>query len=366
MSIKMPFAPPLPSAASSVGLWPKVTGNARGNEKLFNIASQFSDFKTAETVLKMEDTLRGTDDKTRNRVIHRLMVQTAKDKRTQLDGLNSSIADLKLEREILQELAPWWTGDLVLQRPNGSCFHRLIDACLEKRLILMLGTSKESGIQRGSVTPPVGESLTGRQSFVVEHDWASAFKGATDFDGGEVHLPYEKMVFEFVISGKRVVVLTSSDYDIARISPFIETKCAGWVIPQFIYERTDSGIEPSRTSGNVELDNMRDLLIRQIRAICISLEAEAATTEIVRAPHKLNRAREKMGRTKLVDYHVVRLAHRSRPSTLPEANDGEKRTSPRLHFRRGHWRHFGEHKTWIKWMLVGDPDLGFIDKHYRL
>jgi hypothetical protein len=40
--------------------------------------------------------------------------------------------------------------------------------------------------------------------------------------------------------------------------------------------------------------------------------------------------------------------------------------SPRLHFRRRHWRHFVNHKTWIKWTLVGDPDLGFIDKDYRL
>jgi hypothetical protein len=30
------------------------------------------------------------------------------------------------------------------------------------------------------------------------------------------------------------------------------------------------------------------------------------------------------------------------------------------------WRHFVSHKTWIKWTLVGDPDLGFIDKEYRL
>jgi hypothetical protein len=33
---------------------------------------------------------------------------------------------------------------------------------------------------------------------------------------------------------------------------------------------------------------------------------------------------------------------------------------------RGHWRHYERHKTWIKWTLVGDPDLGFVDKHYRL
>lgn len=53
----------------------------------------------------------------------------------------------------------------------------------------------------------------------------------------------------------------------------------------------------------------------------------------------------------------------------------------RLHFRRGHWSHYsnpgaGEiqftdegylrSKSWINWMLVGDPDPGFVDKHYKL
>ena len=40
--------------------------------------------------------------------------------------------------------------------------------------------------------------------------------------------------------------------------------------------------------------------------------------------------------------------------------------SPRLHFRRGHWRHYEDHKTWIRWQMVGNPDLGFVEKQYRL
>lgn len=37
-----------------------------------------------------------------------------------------------------------------------------------------------------------------------------------------------------------------------------------------------------------------------------------------------------------------------------------------MHFVRGHWRHYEVSKTWIRWHLRGDPDLGFIDKEYRL
>ena len=44
----------------------------------------------------------------------------------------------------------------------------------------------------------------------------------------------------------------------------------------------------------------------------------------------------------------------------------EPETGKRLHFVRGHWRRYEEHKTWIRWRLRGDPDLGFIDKSYRI
>ena len=103
---------------------------------------------------------------------------------------------------------------------------------------------------------------------------------------------------------------------------------------------------------------------KQIRAIAIALDAEVIETECVRAPEKLNKAREKRGEPPLRDYHIVSLAQRHRAAPLP---DHERRhRSPRLHFRRGHWRHYEEHRTWVRWTLVGNPDLGFIEKEYRL
>jgi hypothetical protein len=88
--------------------------------------------------------------------------------------------------------------------------------------------------------------------------------------------------------------------------------------------------------------------------------------DVIRAPHKLNAARERRGDVPMLDYTTINLARRrERPEPLSENGD-ESRQSVRLHFRRGHWRHFETHKTWIKWTLVGNPDLGFVEKHYRL
>jgi hypothetical protein len=191
-------------------------------------------------------------------------------------------------------------------------------------------------------------------AFVVEHDWARAFENAEDFgDDAQVRLPFPACLFEFSISGRRVAVIAhefrSDEY---RLMASIETP-AGWA---FLNLYSSQFLAP-----------VRDLIQRQIRAICVALEAEVAETEVVRAPYKLNRARERRGKQPVADYHVVRLARRSRLAPLPEeisGSDAGRRV--RLHFRRGHWRHYENHRTWIKWTLVGDPDIGFIDKHYRL
>ncbi len=103
----------------------------------------------------------------------------------------------------------------------------------------------------------------------------------------------------------------------------------------------------------------------QIRALSIALDAEVAIKEVTRAPNKLNRVREKAERVPVPNHYVVSLAKRSRAAPMAVSHEGEH-GKRRLHFRRGHWRHFETHKTWIRWMLVGNPDLGFVDKEYRV
>jgi hypothetical protein len=106
-----------------------------------------------------------------------------------------------------------------------------------------------------------------------------------------------------------------------------------------------------------------DFAWKQIRAISIALDAEVASHDVVRAPTALNERRQKKGELPLYDYRIIKLHGRILRGHAP--GTGSHR-SPRLHFRRGHWRHYQAHKTWIRWTLVGDPELGFIDKAYRL
>lgn len=293
------------------------------------------------------------------KALHRLRNDYAHERRTNL----ATEEYRKQSNETELELAQWICSPLALQRATGSVYHRFAESCRKRELRVFVGTGGADYMRNGGEVDFFHGTTA--QSFVVEHDWAAAFNGAKDFEAGEVHYPYEKMCFEFYISGKRVCVVVSEGQELDRILPAVETKAAGWALLPCAFESVNGETIPAHI-GDDRFDALRRLCADQIRAICISLEAEVTTTEIVRAPHKLNRSREKSGRAPLIDYHAVRLTHRTRPATLPDPTGDEKRTSPRLHFRRGHWRHHSNHKTWIKWQLVGDPDLGFIDKHYRL
>lgn len=56
------------------------------------------------------------------------------------------------------------------------------------------------------------------------------------------------------------------------------------------------------------------------------------------------------------------------PSMLrARAMNGGTHASPRLHERRGHWRTIADgRKVWVRDCLVGDPDLGVVEKDYLL
>jgi len=212
--------------------------------------------------------------------------------------------------------------------------------------------------------------------FLMQHDWAAAFAGDSEFDGkaNESQLPAPTCFFEYTVSGRHVIaVAPSRSPDDPLWLAIAIPKCptmdrSGWFIKG--NNSRGSTFDVFGPNANAAWQGHRRLgqfLNHQVRAASIALEAEVAETEVVRVPFKLNAARARRGQTKLPDYHVLNLANRKRYTPLPDGLvSGEKRRSPRLHFRRGHRRHYENYFIWIKWQLVGNPDIGFIDKDYRL
>lgn len=254
----------------------------------------------------------------------------------------SLLENLQQEEVALSEFISWHQQENKrLEKNEHSRLHKLIAEFKAGRVIF---AEEEKTLNDGAwvLWPDL-------QDFVVQHDWASAFNGSADYEEGVINLPYQKCAFEFRIGGKNIIVLAfqaqESELPFTLLG-FVE--CAGrWIC----------------TDAKAKEIKAFHLAWDEIRAICIALDAEVATHSVVRQSEKLNQKRIKEDKEPLHDFHVVSLSRRIKVINPAGGVSGSRK---RLHFRRGHWRHFYEFKTWVRWTLVGNPELGFIDKEYKL
>ena len=249
-------------------------------------------------------------------------------------------------------------SQLKLEAPTNSRLHQLIDAIHDDRARLNPKQGELGAlINQMTVwllahpTPPI----------LVQHDWAAAFRGAEEFDAGEWRLPYPRSVFEFRcrVDGEAhaLIVLVGGGTEGETSGVAVEE----WGAALMCIETAGVWAMTAQPAGFH--GRLTDITWSQIRAACIALDADVVKREAVHASVALNKARTKRGRAPLSDYHILRLAHRYVTRGEPL---GGTHATPRLHFRRGHWRHLPSAKTWVRWCLVGDPDLGFVNKEYRL
>lgn len=285
------------------------------------------------------------------------MVRLAQESWNEQDRIMRASVEPSLDKlsNIKTRIVEWLSRPLVMEKPQGSSLHHVMEWARTKRNVQSTDTS----------------FLTEKfQIFLLEHNWSSAFKGSGDFAVGEIQLPYDFMCFEMRVSGVRVLLMVGPQRD-CMLGLGID---GDWSCTMHHMEM-DGTLTPlvraNTTTTNVGREQVTGLLAlisAQVRAVCIMLDAEVAEVEVRRAPEKLNHQRERQGRTLLRDFHVVRLAHRHRVRAAEgkAADFDPNYTRKRLHFRRGHDRHYPNYKVWIKWQLVGDPDLGFVDKEYRL
>lgn len=264
--------------------------------------------------------------------------------KTQLKTDIQELEDAEAKIVILEDMKQWAISEsFQLQNNDCSRLHKFYEACAAGQIY---------DDSTGELAKDVTKLAQAQSTFVVKHDWAAAFDKAEGYDeNNEFKLPYDHCAFEFRINGKTIIA-------IALINP-----------EDTVWQKTFTVfLECGKHwycygSDEKKADTFLGYVWSQIKAISIALEADVATHEIVRAPAKLNEKRAKAGKTPLRDYHVVDLSRRHRVANPSGGESGKKH---RMHFVRGHWRHYEEHKTWIKWHLRGDPHLGFIQKHYAL
>lgn len=322
-----------------------------------------------DAALKVKMIFNGLPDaRTRRKVLHKVrqFMNAARAKnKIERAKTEEMLARLRTTEETMRELAAWGTNpNNRLEKPSGTKFHDFMAALREGAVV---DVTQQEGLQSAKVRDEYLEMLDPISVFLVEHDWASAFRNAEDYAGGEIHLPDEACAFECRIGGHHVIALAVEVDGAILLQPATLCTTTGRWLMQGFARRAGGGawVSDAAPEGDTS-DLIMQMLGEQMVAVCVALEAEVATSPVVRADYRLNQARERRGKLPIYDYHVVSLARRSRAEALPSDRSVTPGAKRRLHFRRGHWRHYESHKTWIKWMLVGDPDLGFVDKHYKL
>lgn len=244
--------------------------------------------------------------------------------------------------DVLNDFVAW------LENGHSKGIQRAVHPHLHK-LVMALDQEEVTGIRDRWKTEgqaKAAEFLRQAHYFMVRHRWADAFGDAVeDF---EFKLPYPFSAFEFQIDDRPVIVWVVQNGEDVAATGFVRSSTS-WIVDDFDED------EPSSVSS------VFTEAWRQIRAVCVALDSDIAETTVIRAPSRLNKRRMERRQEPIYDYHILHLDRRRvKPVGLTHHR------SPRLHFRRGHWRHYDGFKTWIKWTLVGDPDMGFVDKDYAL
>jgi len=275
-------------------------------------------------------------------------------------------SDLALVRE-------WLTGGhFKLKAPQHPLMHKALKALDLRRVY----------DEDGKLVEIENADTADLQSLLVHHDWAAVLGDAPDTQGEWIP-PYTHQCFEFLVSAsphgeeKLLPVLAFVNEESNRSTMLIcmRTFTKGWIYDCALLSlmadnfRVDARASQGRLRRGLDLSALRPLIFKQVRACCILLEAEVAETTPIRdmtyrrnePPKDNSEPLPKLG------YNVVSLADRHHTERLPPGEIHQStRRRPRLHFRRRHWRHYPTHRTQIPWTLAGNPELGFVEKEYRL
>lgn len=223
--------------------------------------------------------------------------------------------------------------------------------------------------------------------------------------GEEVHLPYEQCIFEF--KEFATFALETAEYHGGELSEEI----LGADDPSEQYEASGGerfGAVEARVLSFDESDQM-NVHAETISKAMHAVHEEENETQLEYEPLVIwNGPNERVRRATILMLGVITLleerllreqecrplsdkanrkrlvsgARAVRPYRVLTLNvaEAKRRTrgvmlqeheSPRLHWRRGHWRTLGrlsefERRTWVRRCLVGDPEKGFVAKHYTL
>jgi hypothetical protein len=195
------------------------------------------------------------------------------------------------------------------------------------------------------------------QIFVIQHNWAKLLRDQAlpQIDRDAVPpLPFDHCAFEYRIGPPGSYLLAFATTD-DRVRSHIA------VADRPPFRIMHWGMTFDGDFQTLQDERIINFSAAVVEATLIAMDSGVASAAARGCSDKLQKAREKRGKPRIDEYHVVDVVRRERNAH----SGGGAHASPRLHFRKGHWAHNDTKRWWVKWCMVGNPDLGFIDKHYR-
>jgi len=199
-------------------------------------------------------------------------------------------------------------------------------------------------------------------------------------DAGVVALPYPEVVFcqRYPIDGgghNDIVVLLRSvpDGDVTGIEYRAFHKCTN--VPEWAHHgftttfRRNGGAhhwinDPSGVFDHEDQEYWLGCTMQFVVSALAALSSKGPEIHTRPAPKDLNKRRARKGKVPIFEYRIVEI-----PAWAKAKAEGLGGThaSPRLHWRRGHVRHFRTGcTTLIRPCLVGAAENGFIHKDYAV
>ncbi|MAW89353.1 MAG: hypothetical protein CMJ42_22770 [Phyllobacteriaceae bacterium] len=216
----------------------------------------------------------------------------------------------------------------------------------------------------------IADDFTAAPHFIFDFDWTAVLRRFEGVTGAVSPLPYPKMTAEMTVNGVRVYALMTEPtdpVDVAAMYLFAELDHMR-AIGAFAHERGEwhlqgptNRLKPTFASF---INKVANTFFDQAIAVSIFEQAGIVDTPLFKASEKLNSKRLQSGRAPISDYHLVRICRRQERDAA-NVNRSYKGVV-RLHLRRGHWVSAHGKRFWRKWSLVGNPDLGFIEKAYLM
>ena len=344
LAVEMPTA--IEKAASGAG---------RGEAKARHLAeTAVGQMHLSESIVRgYLPELAGKTDEEKRAFAHQMRARIAAERREADKGLRNAKAKkraLKNKLANVKMLADMCPDGNVQLMPGRQCFEEFLAALRERHVF---AADKDEAVRLAY------KSICNAHCFVFSQSYASLLKD-TDADQGEFRLPYPWCAWQFRFGNEDeatdMIAITLQK----EMEMYISVAFKGidtWVTltPDAMpFDRYAAEERKSTSVGPWVCD--------EIRAASIMLEAEIAIEDVVRIPHRSNVARQREGKTPLLSYSTIDLRHRKRYEGVGDNPQGTRR----LHFRRGHWRHYATHKVWIKWQVVGDPTKGVVLSDYRL